>query len=129
ADVIKDELINSQTSDLVNAEAEKLKKYYKVQVNAREINLFYAKENIRERIVKINDKWKVLETDIEFDEKSLLKEIKTHPEHFSPNVLLRPLYQETILPNIAYIGGGAELAYWLELKKVFENYKIDFPVL
>lgn len=129
SDVIKDELINSKTSDLVNSEAEKLKKNYKIQVNAREINLFYAKENIRERIVKINDKWKVLETDVEFDENSLLNEIETHPEYFSPNVLLRPLYQETILPNIAYIGGGAEIAYWLELKSVFENYKVDFPVL
>ena len=129
SEIIKDELINSHTSELVNEEAEKLKKNYKLQVNPREINLFYAKENTRKRIAKVNNKWKVLETDIEFDEKSLLKEIETQPEHFSPNVLLRPLYQETILPNVVYIGGGAEIAYWLELKKVFENYKVDFPVL
>ncbi len=39
------------------------------------------------------------------------------------------LYQETILPNIAFIGGGGETAYWLQLKKLFEHYKVPFPVL
>jgi bacillithiol synthase len=52
-----------------------------------------------------------------------------HPEHFSPNVILRGLLQETILPNIAFIGGGGETAYWLELKNLFEHYKVPFPVL
>jgi uncharacterized protein YllA (UPF0747 family) len=51
------------------------------------------------------------------------------PEKFSPNVLLRPLYQEVILPNIAYIGGGGELAYWLELKSFFDAQKVPFPLL
>ncbi len=42
---------------------------------------------------------------------------------------MRPLYQECILPNIAYIGGGAEVVYWLELKSNFDYYKVDFPML
>jgi uncharacterized protein YllA (UPF0747 family) len=44
-------------------------------------------------------------------------------------VLLRPLYQEVILPNIAYIGGEAEVAYWMQLKTAFEQEKIPFPLL
>ena len=50
-------------------------------------------------------------------------------ENFSPNVLLRPLYQESILPNLAYVGGGSEISYWLELKDLFIFYKIPFPIL
>lgn len=52
-----------------------------------------------------------------------------HPERFSPNVILRGLYQETVLPNVAFIGGGGELAYWLQLKDLFDRYSIPFPVL
>ena len=44
-------------------------------------------------------------------------------------MLLRPLYQEVILPNIAYFGGGGELAYWLELKSFFDSQKVLFPIL
>ncbi|MGI8892711.1 MAG: bacillithiol biosynthesis cysteine-adding enzyme BshC [Bacteroidia bacterium] len=128
-EVIKDELINNKTNDLVEEQVEKLNKNFKIQVNPREINLFYLKDNLRERIVKQNNRWKVLNTNMEFDENTLLKEIETHPERFSPNVLLRPLYQEIILPNIAYIGGGAEIAYWLELKNVFAHYSVQKPVV
>jgi uncharacterized protein YllA (UPF0747 family) len=55
--------------------------------------------------------------------------LNSHPGRFSPNVILRGLYQETILPNIAFIGGARETAYWLQLKDLFDHYKIPFPVL
>ena len=55
--------------------------------------------------------------------------IEEYPEKFSPNVLMRPLFQESILPNIAYIGGGAELAYWMQLKTAFEQEEMPFPIL
>jgi bacillithiol biosynthesis cysteine-adding enzyme BshC len=100
-----------------------------IQVNPREINFFYLKEQLRERIVFENDSYQVLNTEIRFTEAELKKEIAEYPERFSPNVVMRPLYQECILPNIAYIGGGAELVYWLELKSNFDHYKIDFPIL
>ena len=59
----------------------------------------------------------------------LIEELNEHPERFSPNVILRPLYQEFILPNLAYIGGGGELAYWLERKKQFVHFDVFFPML
>ena len=55
--------------------------------------------------------------------------MEQHPEHFSPNVITRPLYQEVILPNLCYIGGGGELAYWLELKSFFKVMDVPFPIL
>jgi bacillithiol biosynthesis cysteine-adding enzyme BshC len=102
---------------------------YKVQASGREINLFYLKDDVRERIEYMNGEYQVLHTDIRFDEAGMSEEISRHPERFSPNVILRPLFQELILPNILFIGGGGELAYWLELKKVFQSAAIPFPML
>ena len=55
--------------------------------------------------------------------------MENYPERFSPNVVLRPVYQELILPNLAYIGGPAEVAYWLQLQQVFEAHQVPFPVI
>jgi len=102
---------------------------YSVQVNPREINLFYIDKNIRERIIKQNDKYIINNTDLKFSEQEILNLLETSPEKFSPNVIVRPLYQETILPNLCYVGGGGELAYWLELKSFFEASSVPFPML
>ena len=102
---------------------------YKVQAAGREINLFYLKDDIRERITKENSKFIVHSSEIAFSETEIMQELEKYPERFSPNVILRPVFQELILPNIAFIGGGGELAYWLELKKVFDAVEVPFPVL
>ncbi len=104
---------------------------YKVQANPRAINVFYLADNLRERIVlnEENNQYEVLNTDLAFSRAELEKEIDHHPERFSPNVFLRGLYQEQVLPNLAYIGGGGESSYWLELKDVFEAFKLPFPII
>ncbi|SRX55446.1 bacillithiol biosynthesis cysteine-adding enzyme BshC [Aequorivita sp. CIP111184] len=99
------------------------------QVHPREINLFYLKENLRERIVEQEGKFYVNETDISFSKEEILKELYENPQRFSPNALLRPLYQEEILPNLCYIGGGGELAYWFQLKDYFNTVEVPFPIL
>ena len=106
-----------------------LKKNYKVQVSPREINLFYCRENIRERILVEGDHYKINNTSLSFTKAEILSELKVHPERFSPNVVLRPLYQEVVLPNICCIGGGGELAYWLQLKKLFAEFQTTYPIL
>ena len=103
---------------------------YHLQVEPHAINLFYLDEELRERIEKDDSgTYKVLRTNKKFTQEEILDELHEHPEKFSPNVILRPLYQEIILPNLAYIGGGGELAYWFQLKSVFESFGIPFPVL
>lgn len=99
------------------------------QVNPREINFFYLQDGLRERIVYENNNYSVLNTEIVFSAEELRIEIEAHPERFSPNVVMRPLFQEFVLPNLAYIGGAAEIVYWLQLKQNFDFYHIDFPVL
>ncbi len=102
---------------------------FETQVNPREINFFYLNEDLRERIVFEDNRYTVLNTDINFTAEELKKEIEHYPERFSPNVVMRPLFQEIVLPNIAYIGGAAEIVYWLQLKENFDFYKVDFPIL
>ena len=102
---------------------------YGIQVNPRAINYFYLSEGVRERIVKNGTAYQVLNTDLVFSKEQIIKELETYPERFSPNVISRPLYQELVLPNLCYIGGGGELAYWLELKSSFEAAALPMPIL
>jgi bacillithiol biosynthesis cysteine-adding enzyme BshC len=127
--IVKDELLNNTSFKEVSKTIKNIEKDYKTQVNPREINLFYLKDNLRERIVFKNGLYKINDTSITFSSEEILNEVKNHPERFSPNVIMRPLYQETILPNLCYIGGGGELAYWFQLKKYFNKVNTPFPVL
>jgi len=125
---IKEEL-EQQTSFKTVQETISKFKDYTVQVNPREINLFYIEDDLRERIIFEKDKYFVNNTKISFSKEEILQLLENNPEKFSPNVIMRPLYQEIILPNLCYIGGGGEIAYWLELKSFFDAVKITFPIL
>jgi len=130
APIIEQDIINQNSFKNISATNKKLQDVeVHIQVNPREINFFYLLKEVRERIVFEENQYKVLNTEIAFSEEELKTEIAAHPERFSPNVVMRPLYQEVILPNIAYVGGGAEVVYWLELKANFDFYGIDFPIL
>ncbi|WP_299514992.1 bacillithiol biosynthesis cysteine-adding enzyme BshC [Mucilaginibacter sp.] len=130
APIVQRDIIEQNSFKNITAINEELVKLgVHIQVNPREINFFYLKESLRERLVFEDNAYKVLNTKLSFTEAELKEEIADHPERFSPNVVMRPLYQECILPNIAYIGGGAEVVYWMELKSNFDHYKVDFPVL
>lgn len=129
--IFKKELVNNVAFNTVEKQANELiKAGYSVQVNPREINLFYIANPLsRERIVFENGLYHILNTSISFTKDEILTELNNNPEKFSPNVILRPLYQENILPNVAYIGGGGEIAYWFELNKMFKEYGVTFPLL
>ncbi|HEY0652488.1 MAG TPA: bacillithiol biosynthesis cysteine-adding enzyme BshC [Chryseosolibacter sp.] len=129
-DVIHDDIINCGTFPLVDEANKKLEaQSYKTQIFCRDINFFYLDDQVRERIEKDNDTYRVLGTNLRFSESEMKKLVDEHPEKFSPNVILRPLYQEVILPNIAYTGGPAEVIYWLQLKSVFDKHSTPFPIL
>ncbi|MDG2194632.1 MAG: bacillithiol biosynthesis cysteine-adding enzyme BshC [Polaribacter sp.] len=126
---IKEELLNKTSFQAVSETVAALRKEYEIQVNPREINLFYLGDDFRERIIKEGDNYIVNNTEISWSLDEVLEEAASFPEKFSPNVLMRPLYQEVVLPNLCYIGGGGELAYWLELKTYFKKADIPFPIL
>lgn len=128
--VMREEIALAPSYGIVKQTSEALAQHYKVQVNPRGINLFYLDEQLRERIVQDDDgHFRVLNTDLRFGLDLLLDVLEKNPRNFSPNVVLRPLYQEIILPNLAVIGGPGELAYWLQLKSLFEHFNVSYPVL
>jgi bacillithiol synthase len=132
APVIKDELLHQPVTENANLTIGKLNSLgYKIQAQPRDINLFYIDGNIRERIVwnYKSNQFEILNTSLQFSKENLLMLVENEPEKFSPNVFLRPLYQETVLPNLAYVGGAGELSYWLEQKEIFSHFKTDFPIL
>ena len=126
---ISSELLDQSCFSCVGETSEKLEREYHVQVNPREINLFYITDQLRERIIYDQGLYKVNQTPLEFSQEEILKELADHPERFSPNALMRPLYQEVILPNLSYTGGGGELAYWMQLKDYFKAVEVPFPIL
>ncbi len=129
-EVIKDDIIQHNANQLVENTTAKINELgYKTQVFPREINFFYIEDGFRERIIEKEGLYKVKGKDFTLTKEEILQLIDSNPEKFSPNVILRPLYQETILPNLAYIGGPAEVAYWLQLMPVFDHYKTAFPIL
>ena len=122
---IKEQFSYKAVTDTIN----KLEAHYKVQASGRELNLFYLADDKRERIEVESSKFKVESLGLEWSLEEILKELDEHPERFSPNVILRGALQETILPNIIFVGGGGELAYWLELKEVFQRAGVSYPML
>lgn len=127
--VVKKELLEGFSHHLVAETITALKENYKVQTVGRDINLFYLLGQSRIRIELENKLYQVKELGLSFTQSEILLELENNPERFSANVILRGGFQETVLPNIAFIGGGGELAYWMELKKVFAAVGIPYPVL
>ena len=127
---IKKEIFERPSKALIEATVNALEVAgFSGQATPRDINFFYLRPQMRERIVYEAGMYRVLNTDFAFTAAEMEAEIEQYPERFSPNVVMRPLYQEAILPNLAYIGGGGELAYWLERKSQFEHFGVNFPML
>lgn len=127
--VVRRELIEQFSYPIVEEAVTKLSENYKAQASGRELNLFYLSDDKRERIVKDGERFKAVGLRLSWNEQEILAEVESYPLRFSANVILRGVFQEMILPNIAFIGGGGEIAYWLELKKVFEACAVPYPVL
>lgn len=127
---MKKELLEQTSIQYVKSTQEDLISHnFKAQAFPRDINLFYLGEGSRDRIELIEDVYKIIGSELQFTKDKILAELEKHPENFSPNVVMRPLYQESILPNLAYLGGGGEIAYWLERKSQFEAFDVFYPML
>ena len=127
--ILKKELLEEFSASAVERTNKLLEENgLKTPVHARELNLFYLDEGSRTRIEKIGDKYQLSESK-SMTEVEILAELDNHPERFSPNVVLRPVYQEFSLPNLAYIGGAGEISYWLQLKGVFDAIQLTYPII
>ena len=135
---LKGSLSDSQLEELLNPWVETkvaensdslLKLGYKPQINPRKINLFYLEKDRRIRLEESDGKIQTIDEQFVWEKSEAIKFFKESPEKLSPNVALRPLYSQVLLPDVAFVGGPAEISYWLQLKKVFEYKNVPFPIL
>jgi len=128
--IIEKEIFDRKSINYIQATVEKLEAAgFSNQAYPREINFFYLGDGYRERIVFEDNKYSVLNQNLSFSAEEMKTEINNHPERFSPNVNMRPIFQEFVFPNLAYVGGGGELAYWIERKSQFDYYNVNYPML
>ena len=113
SEIIDHDINNSRFYNIIKKSNEKISVKYHSQAYVRPINFFRLSEKDRVRVT----------------EKVDFETINKNPEIFSPNVLMRPIYQEMILPNIAYVGGGSELSYWFQLYDTFKDLSLPMPIL
>lgn len=103
----------------------------KPEAHVRNPNLFYLNPDTgtRNRIERDPDAPGFLVDGIRWSKAALRESLHAFPEFFSPNVLMRPLYQETILPNLAYIAGPSEYVYWQQTARAFNLAEMKLPAL
>lgn len=130
APIMSADIFSQNSYPAIVQQTEKLTTFWlKKQAHPREINVFFMTDGHRGRIISDGDMYTVDGSDLRFSVADLTEKISTSPESFSPNVFLRPLYQETVLPNILYIPWPAELNYWLQMKELFAVHGLIMPVI
>jgi bacillithiol synthase len=101
---------------------------YKAQVTpGPDATALFALSDTREPVKRAADGYAIGDRHASVGD--LAAEAQAHPERFSPNVLLRPLVQDTLFPTIAYVGGPSELAYFAQLKYVYAHFGLPMPLV
>jgi len=117
-----------QISERLNEQSEKVDDEFHQQVKLYDSNLFYHDAQKGRVKMKYNSgSWSYNEQTWTSDE--LVDKIREKPEKFSPNVFLRPILQDKLLPTIGYVGGPGEVAYYAQMKKIYEVFDLQMPII
>lgn len=128
--IFKQELTNiSKSCQLVISESERLEQKYHAQVKPRSVNLFLHQPGGRFGIEPHPDGFALKGARQYFTTEELLNLLEQSPESFSPNVVLRPICQDFLLPTITYVAGPAEIAYFAQFKLLYEYFDIPEPLI
>jgi bacillithiol biosynthesis cysteine-adding enzyme BshC len=103
---------------------------YAPQVSLRpdRFNLFYVQTQ-RHTLEQRDGRLVSTDGALQFSRAGLLQHLHEHPENFSPNVMLRPVLQDFLLPTVAYVAGPAEIAYFAQLRGVYEAFEVPMPAI
>jgi bacillithiol biosynthesis cysteine-adding enzyme BshC len=116
------------TEKLVQVSAT-LEELYHAQVKVRPVSLFYSTEDGRFLIEPVENEFRLRRKRKKFTQEEIIDEINNRPENFSPNVLLRPICQDYLLPTAFYIGGPGEISYFAQITPLYDFYKINQPII
>jgi bacillithiol biosynthesis cysteine-adding enzyme BshC len=128
--VFKKEIIDfrEHTEKLVNVSA-RLEEVYHAQVKVKPVNLFYSTDDGRYSIEPVENEFRLKRKRISFTQEEILEKVDKESERFSPNVLLRPICQDFLLPTAFYVGGPSEISYFAQVTPLYEFYKLQTPVI
>jgi bacillithiol synthase len=118
----------THSEKLINVSAVLEEKYH-AQVKIRAVNLFYNYDEGRYLIEPVENDFRLRRKRKKFTREELLNLIDIEPEKFSPNVLLRPVCQDYLLPTAFYVGGPGEIAYFAQAMPLYEFYSVNFPLV
>lgn len=121
----------THTSDInksLEEQSGKLEANFHRQVILGDSNLFYINENDqRLKLDHAEGKWSAGNNS--WSEQELLELIENKPGRFSPNVFLRPLIQDQLLPTLGYVAGPGEVAYYGQMKQMYPHFDLEMPVI
>ena len=106
-----------------------LEEVYHAQVKVRPVNLFFSNEDGRFVLEPIENEFRLRRKRKKFTHDEIIEQINDHPENFSPNVLLRPICQDYILPTSFYVGGPSEISYFAQTTPLYDFYKLNQPII
>ena len=116
------------TEKLVHLSAT-LEELYHAQVKVKPVNLFLMVDEGRHSIEPVENEYRLRRKRKSFTQEQILELLENEPEKFSPNVLLRPICQDYLLPTAFYIGGPSEISYFAQIKPLYEFYDIVPPII
>jgi bacillithiol biosynthesis cysteine-adding enzyme BshC len=124
-----------QLSEQIILDSVHMEEHYHAQIKPRALNLFLIEQGER---YPIDEKERATNGERSFFLQGTRKYVSladleqilaTEPERFSPNVVMRPLYQDTLLPTVAYVGGPGEIAYFAQLRSAYKWAGIEMPLV
>ncbi len=118
-----------RTSEEVIKRSAELEEEYHVQVKPRVINLFYIEDGLRRGLEPVGAGFLLKGTKRKLMPEQIRTILETRPDAFSPNVVLRPVCQDYILPTAGYVAGPGEIAYFAQLKGVYQHFGVEMPPL
>ncbi|MBT8381344.1 MAG: bacillithiol biosynthesis cysteine-adding enzyme BshC, partial [Ignavibacteria bacterium] len=128
--VFKKEILDfrEHTEKLVYVSAT-LEDLYHAQVKVKPVNLFLRVDDGRYSIEPTDDGFKLKRKRKSFTQEELLEILENEPQRYSPNVLLRPICQDYLLPTAFYVGGPSEVSYFAQILPLYEFYNVAPPVI
>ena len=118
-----------KTSEFIIDISAKLEEIYHAQVKARPINLFYHHKKGRFLIEPSGADYSLKGIRQKFSKDEIMEQLNNTPEVFSPNVILRPICQDFILPTFMYVAGPSEIAYFAQINSVYNYFDMKMPII